>query len=59
MKSFQRLFQSMKLNIVRRKEIYTMTNTNMTIAKALELAKQGYEITLRAGKVEEVKKREE
>lgn len=59
MKSFQRLFQSMKLNIVRRKEIYTMTHINMTIAKALELAKQGYEITLRAGKVEEVKKREE
>ncbi len=36
-----------------------MTNTNITIAKALELVKQGYEITLRAGKVEEVKKREE
>lgn len=49
----------MKLNIVRRKEIYTMTHINMTIAKALELAKQGYEITLRAGKVEEIKKREE
>ena len=59
MKFFQRLFQSMKLNIVRRREIYTMANTNMTIAKALELAKQGYEITLRAGRVEEVKKREE
>lgn len=36
-----------------------MAHTNMTIAKALELAKQGYEITLRAGKIEEVKKREE
>lgn len=36
-----------------------MTYASITIAKALELAKQGYEITLRAGKIEEVKKREE
>ncbi len=29
-----------------------MTNENMTVAEAIALAKQGYEITLRAGRVE-------